>query len=90
MDYFHVEPNWLLIYKKEDNLIYSVKVNNDESTDFTLVDMQKQAVFENINHDYPQRIIYSKNDKDSLYARIEGNVDGEAQFEEFKYSKIKQ
>jgi Domain of unknown function (DUF6265) len=77
------------IFKKDGSIIYSVRVNNDETTDFTLVDIQEQVVFENINHDYPQRIIYFHNHNDSLYARIEGTVDGESQFEDFKYVKVK-
>lgn len=68
-------------------LTYSVTVNDAETTDFTLVDNQGQAVFENVNHDFPQRIIYKKLAKDSLFARIEGTVDGEEQFEEYRYGK---
>ena len=68
-------------------ITYSVTVNDDESTDFTLVDSEGEAVFENVNHDFPQRIIYKKLSKDSLYARIEGTVDGEEQFEEYRYGK---
>jgi hypothetical protein len=64
-------------------------VNNDETTDFTLVDIEEQAVFENINHDYPQRIIYKKMLDDSLFARIEGTVDGVDNFEEFRYGNAK-
>lgn len=72
---------------RNGQLIYSVTVNNEETTDFTLVDIEEQAVFENINHDYPQRIIYKKMASDSLFARIEGTVDGEDNFEEFRYGK---
>lgn len=69
------------------SITYSVTVNNESSTDFTLVDMQKQAVFENIQHDYPQRIIYERISSDSLFARIEGIVDGQEQSEDFRYRK---
>ena len=72
---------------RNGQIIYSVTVNNEETTDFTLVDIEEQAVFENINHDYPQRIIYKKMASDSLFARIEGTVDGADNFEEFRYGK---
>lgn len=72
---------------RNGQIIYSVTVNNEETTDFTLVDIEEQAVFENINHDYPQRIIYKKMPNDSLFARIEGTVDGADSFEEFRYGK---
>lgn len=73
---------------RNGQIIYSVTVNTDETTDFTLVDNEEQAVFENINHDYPQRIIYKNLSTDSLYARIEGTVDGAENFEEFRYGKV--
>ncbi len=72
---------------RNGTIIYSVTVNNEESTDFTLVDNEQQAVFENINHDYPQRIIYKSLSSDSLFARIEGTVDGAEEAEDFRYGK---
>lgn len=75
------------IVNRNGVIVYSVTVNNEQTTDFTLVDNEQQAVFENINHDYPQRIIYKKMGSDSLFARIEGNVDGADTFEEFRYGK---
>lgn len=77
------------IVESNGTINYSVTVNEETTTDFALVDNQKMAVFENINHDFPQRIIYQKLSKDSLFARIEGTVDGEDQFEEYRYVKSK-
>ena len=75
------------IIDRAGTIIYSVTVNEDESTEFTLVDNEQQAVFENINHDYPQRIIYKNLSSDSLFARIEGKVDGAEESEDFRYGK---
>lgn len=72
---------------RNGNIIYSVTVNNEESVDFTLVDIEQQAVFENVNHDYPQRIVYKNLSADSLFARIEGTVDGAEESEDFRYGK---
>lgn len=70
-------------------ITYSVTVNEETTTDFALVDNQERSVFENVDHDFPQRIIYQKLAKDSMFARIEGTVDGEDQFEEYRYVKSK-
>lgn len=77
------------ITKNSGLITYSVTVNEESTTDFALVDNQERAVFENVDHDFPQRIIYQKLAKDSLFARIEGTVDGEDQFEEYRYVKSK-
>jgi hypothetical protein len=77
------------ITKSNGAITYSVTVNEESTTDFALVDNQDIAVFENIDHDFPQRIIYQKLAKDSLFAKIEGTVDGEDQFEEYRYVKSK-
>ncbi len=78
-----------LITQRQGTITYSVTVNNEETTDFIMVSNEKVVVFENEEHDYPQRIIYEKSNADSLYAKIEGKVDGELTSEEFKYAKIK-
>jgi hypothetical protein len=36
----------------------------------------KEIVFENLKHDFPQRIIYRSDRPDSLFARIEGMQNG--------------
>jgi hypothetical protein len=77
------------ITKSNGAITYSVTVNEESTTDFALVDNQDIAVFENIDHDFPQRIIYQKLAKDSLFAKIEGTVDGEDQYEEYRYVKSK-
>lgn len=43
------------------------------------------AVFENLAHDFPQRVIYSYDGDDTLEARIEGTIDGKAQSMEWRY-----
>lgn len=44
-----------------------------EPTSFMSLKMgDKEIVFENLKHDFPQRIIYRQTAADSLFARIEG------------------
>lgn len=55
-------------------------------TDFKLVKLRGQeAVFENLAHDFPKRIIYRKNADGSLTARIEGDGTGKEKPQEFQY-----
>ena len=45
------------------------------------------VVFENLSHDFPQRIIYRRSDDASVTARIEGTVKGEARGRDFPYKR---
>jgi len=47
------------------------------------------VVFENLRHDFPQRIIYRRVSEDSLIARIEGMINGAKRSIDFPYRKIK-
>jgi hypothetical protein len=47
-----------------------------------------EAVFENLEHDFPQRVIYRRCGAD-LCARVEGHVGGKLQFEEWRYTPIR-
>lgn len=45
------------------------------------------VTFENPQHDFPQRILYRLVDKDTLVARIEGSVGGQARAADFPYRR---
>jgi len=47
-----------------------------------------EAVFENLAHDFPQRVIYRRCGPD-LCARIEGMMDGKAQAMDWRYKPLK-
>jgi hypothetical protein len=47
-----------------------------------------EATFENLAHDFPQRIIYRKCGED-LCARIEGMMDGRLEAMAWRYSRAK-
>jgi Domain of unknown function (DUF6265) len=69
----------MTIEKEGDDLVayilgYGEKLTPEKqgTIGFKLVKSSKnEAVFENPKHDYPQRIVYSKNGKNGLIARIE-------------------
>ena len=47
-----------------------------------------EAVFENLAHDFPQRVIYRRCGAD-LCARTEGLVKGKLEFEDWRYRRVK-
>lgn len=48
-----------------------------------------RVVFENLEHDFPQRIVYEKQTDSTVLAYIEGEVDGEMKKEEYPYTRAK-
>jgi hypothetical protein len=72
---------------KDGEILYVPSVieqNDGKPITFKLVaDSGNTFVFENLKHDFPQRIIYINKCKDSLYAIIEGNTDTKVRKEEF-------
>ncbi len=51
------------------------------------VQAEKKFVFENLSHDFLQRIIYHFADDKTLNARIEGDVEGKTESADFNYKK---
>lgn len=81
------------IQMKQDgeNLFYIATVkgqNNEKPVTFTHNDtIEKQLVFENPKHDFPQIISYSKITKDSLVIEISGIQQGKPSSERFSMKK---
>lgn len=75
------------ITNADSGAYYSVTVRNqnvNEVVNFKLVSKVNHTfIFENKNHDFPQRIIYQYNAPDTLLAWIEGVVKGKARKESF-------
>jgi hypothetical protein len=54
-------------------------------TDFTAIELSAtRALFENLQHDYPQRVIYQREGA-KLHARIEGSVAGKPRSSDWLY-----
>ena len=65
--------------------------NNDQPVSFKLIsDTNGEFIFENNEHDFPQRIIYKNSEPGILNARIEGLTEGKFQKEEFVFKKNEQ
>ncbi|HMQ05243.1 MAG TPA: DUF6265 family protein [Pyrinomonadaceae bacterium] len=70
---------FLRIVASEAGIDYIARPSsNKEETPFRMLKLSAgEVVFENLKHDFPQRIIYRKGEVDSLFARIEGMRNGE-------------
>ena len=74
---------YLRIERREGTVAYVANPRGEGATSFLLVSLEGQrAVFENLEHDFPQRIVYQR-DGERLTARVEGMVDGELQSKEW-------
>lgn len=62
---------YLRIMRTREGIVYVASPGGQPGTTFTMTENNDQkVVFENLEHDFPQRIIYSRSE-DTLTARIE-------------------
>lgn len=75
---------------KDGSIYYVAKPSGQAETSFKLVKLQnKEAVFENPQHDFPQRIIYRMQPAGSLFARVEATVKGQLRGIDYPYKRAK-
>ncbi len=68
---------------------YVARPSGQAGAVFVLVQLsEREAVFENSSHDFPQRIIYRLRADGVLQARIEGQVQGEAKGVDFPLKRV--
>ena len=80
---------YLRITARDGRLVYVASPRGTGTTEFVLVGLEGQhAIFENLEHDFPQRIIYWRVE-DRLMARIEGVVGGELEFTEWSWDPVR-
>jgi hypothetical protein len=74
-----VEYEFMQIREDKDGSIYYVaKPSGQAEAAFKLIKLKdREAVFENLEHDFPQRVIYRLQSDGSLFARIEGVSKGQ-------------
>ena len=85
------EFEFLQLRQKEDGEIFYVAIpSGQKEAWFKLVKHGPgEAVFENPEHDFPQRIIYRLEKDGSLAARIEGTMQGQLKAVDFPYQRAK-
>lgn len=90
-DTIHFEK--IQLQQKGEELTYSPTVrgqNDDQPVTFPLTNASdKELIFENPKHDYPQKISYNNISKDSLIAEISGIQSGKPSSEKYLMKKIK-
>jgi Domain of unknown function (DUF6265) len=90
-DTLHFEK--IQMKQKGEALYYIATIkgqNNDKPVTFKHNDtIEKQLVFENPKHDYPQKIMYSQITKDSINIQISGIQQGKPSMERFSMKKSK-
>jgi hypothetical protein len=88
-DTLHFET--LRLQQKGEELFYNATVkgqNENKAVTFKMtIGTEKQLVFENPKHDYPQKITYNQIKKDSLIASISGVQLGKSSSEKFGMKK---
>jgi hypothetical protein len=89
-DTLHFEA--IVLQQKGEELFYNATVkgqNENKAVPFKLtLGNEKQLVFENPKHDYPQKITYSLLTKDSLVASISGVQLGKPSSEKFGMKRL--
>jgi hypothetical protein len=83
-----------LSIETKDGEIYYVPIVNNQNDQmpvyFKLTAMQDSVfIFENPQHDFPQKVVYEFHKPDILNAFIEGTDEGAYSKQEFIYKKVK-
>ncbi|MBZ4044581.1 DUF6265 family protein [Flavobacterium hibisci] len=88
-DTLHFES--IILAQLGETLTYKATVkgqNEDKPVFFTsTLESDKQLVFENLKHDYPQKITYTKGTNNTLTAEILGKLNGKVSSEKFVMTK---
>ena len=81
---------FLRIVERNDSLFYVTMPRARGETVFPLTERSaRRVVFENPDHDFPQRIIYWQEKEGELHARVEGTMNGKATGEEWVWRRAK-
>lgn len=80
---------FLRIEERAEGVFYVASPMGGAPTAFRLVEGgSRRAVFENPEHDFPQRLIYWLDGEDALRARVEGEHGGEPAFQEWRWQRL--
>jgi len=73
-----------IIEEENERLTLIASPSGQETASFVMIESSsKKVVFENTDHDFPQRIIYRLDGDRNLIGRIEGTIDGAARSVDF-------
>jgi hypothetical protein len=82
----------MTLEKRQNQIILTpitMNQNDGNPIPFKLISSEvDKFIFENKEHDFPQRIVYSNPQPDSIFAYIEGTQDGEYRKSEFPFKRV--
>jgi hypothetical protein len=79
---------FLRLAVQDGGVVYLAQPSGRPATAFPLVESgDRFAVFQNTEHDFPQRIVYRLEADGTLRARIEGRVNGEERSSEWRWAR---
>ena len=82
------EYEFMRIHQEPDGLYYTAQPSGQPQASFKLKSLHdKEVVFENLQHDFPQRVIYRLTADGALQARIEGTMKGKARGIDFPFQR---
>ena len=85
-----VEYELVLIKEQEGRLAYEAHPSGQPTATFTATTASDgSVVFENPQHDFPQRVGYRRDGPDSLQAWIEGQISGKSRRVDFSYQRAR-
>ena len=75
--------------QQDGRLAFLAQPSGQRPAAFPLLHLgEAEAVFENLQHDFPQRVVYARDGSGKLQARIEGMVDGQLRVVPFPMSRV--
>jgi hypothetical protein len=84
-----LEFEHLAILERQGRAVYHAEPSEQKPADFTArVVSDTLAIFENLEHDFPQRVLYRRRGADSVTARIEGMRGGQLRGIDFPYGRV--
>jgi hypothetical protein len=85
-----VEYELVLIMEQEGRLAYEAHPSGQPTATFMATTAtDTSVVFENPQHDFPQRVGYRRNGADALDAWVEGQADGKSRRVDFSYQRAR-
>jgi hypothetical protein len=85
-----VSFEFLRVEAHGDSLVFVALPHGRNETPFPMKELAgKRVVFENPEHDFPQRIIYWQSRPGTLSARVEGTIHGKVESEEWTWTRRK-
>ena len=84
-----VEYEFLRLFVENGRLVYEAQPSRQALTRFTAASVADTViVFANPEHDFPQRITYTRAGSDSLVARISGLQNGVERGVDFRFARV--